>query len=202
MLDERPKLDTNISIKDFKEFYWLKTELVEFCKENGVTRGGGKLQIAKRIEEYINYGKIESSPKPNHQKPKSRFDWSNESLSLTTVITDNYRNSSNVREFFQTQTDRNFKFNVAFMNWMKTNTGKTLEDALRMWEDIRLKSVAIKKKDKISPQFEYNTYIRDFLAENGELQLKDAIKCWKIKRTIRGNNIYRDSDLKLLRRKV
>ncbi len=33
----RPNLTKEISIKDFKDFYWLKEELQNFCRENGMS---------------------------------------------------------------------------------------------------------------------------------------------------------------------
>ncbi len=44
-------------------------------------------------------------------------------------------------------------------------------------------------------QFEYNTYIRDFFADNQGKSLKDAIKCWKYKKSLQGHNRYEPSDL-------
>jgi len=48
---------------------------------------------------------------------------------------------------------------------------------------------------KIAPQFEYNTYIRDFLKDNPDKTKKDAIDYWKIKRSKRGKNKYSKKDL-------
>ena len=54
-----------------------------------------------------------------------------------------------------------------------------------------------KKKGKtvIDKQFEYNTYTRDFFADNKGKSLEDAIKCWKYKKQLQGNNRYEKSDL-------
>ena len=81
---------------------------------------------------------------------------------------------------------------------MKSNTGKTLEDAIQKWIEI-----AEIKKDKnykfeIVPQFEYNMYIRTFLTDNPSLSLKDAIQCWKIKREKREKRIYTINDVNFL----
>jgi hypothetical protein len=50
----------------------------------------------------------------------------------------------------------------------------------------------------IPSQFEYNTYIRDFLADNKDKTLKEAINYWKLKRGRRGNNVYTKADLLLI----
>ena len=46
---ERPKLDKSISIEDFRDFYWLKEELVTFCRSNGISTTGEKQELADRI---------------------------------------------------------------------------------------------------------------------------------------------------------
>ena len=50
----------------------------------------------------------------------------------------------------------------------------------------------------IGKQFEYNTYIRDFFADNKGASLDDAIRCWKYKKSLKGQNKYERSDLKVL----
>lgn len=42
----------------------------------------------------------------------------------------------------------------------------------------------------IGKQFEYNTYIRDFFADNKGASLDDAIRCWKYKKSLKGQNKY------------
>ena len=76
-----------------------------------------------------------------------------------------------------------FTFNVAFQKWQKNNAGKSYQEAITAYYQI-LKE---KKKGKttIDRQFEYNTYIRDFFADNKKKSLEDAIKCWKYKRSCR-----------------
>ena len=58
-LNKRPNLNKDINLKDFKDFYWLKEELVTFCREIGINSSGGKIDIANKIEVYLRTGKIE-----------------------------------------------------------------------------------------------------------------------------------------------
>lgn len=51
---------------------------------------------------------------------------------------------------------------------------------------------------EIDKQFEYNTYIRDFFADNSSKTLEDAIRCWKYKKRLPGHNRYEKSDLAAL----
>lgn len=194
----RPKLSKGITLAEFKDYYWLKTELVEFCRLIGIRYSGGKIEIANRIIKYLETGEIEPK-KTLMAKPLSTFDWNNEPLSIETVLTDNYKNTENVRRFFKQQIGVGFKFNVPFMNWLKSNTGATLGDAVVQWDVIQNKLKDKNQVKVIAPQFEYNTYIRDFLKDNPGLTRKDAIKCWNIKRELPGAKKYNKNDLLLSR---
>ena len=44
--------------KTFRDFYFLKEELVKFCKDNGLPTSGGKIEITDRIAYYFDTGKI------------------------------------------------------------------------------------------------------------------------------------------------
>jgi len=191
----KPKLDKNISINDFKDYYWLKEELVRFCRYTGIDSSGGKIDIYNRIITFLESGEIIKRLNIKRTNITSNFDWNNEKLSLDTFITDNYKNSENVREFFQNMIGNHFKFNVDFMDWMKANNGKTLGDAVDKWIDIAELKKDKNYKTEISPQFEYNTYMRDFLRDNPDLSTKDAMNSWKIKRDKPGVKKYEKNDL-------
>lgn len=60
---ERPVLDKNLDSKTFRSFYFLKEELVEFCRENGLPASGGKIEITERIAHFHDTGEIMSASK-------------------------------------------------------------------------------------------------------------------------------------------
>jgi hypothetical protein len=192
---KRPELNNGISVIDFKEFYWLKNDLIDFCRSNGINTAGGKQELTDRIIVYLQTGKIpETIPK---QQTKSKFDWNNSKITLDTEITDNYRNTENVRAFLKQEICSCFHFNTEFMKWMQLNIGKTMKEAIAEWKRINKLKKDKNYQTKISSQFEYNTYIRDFLADNKEKTIKDAIKYWKLKRNRRGDNVYAKCDLQM-----
>jgi len=84
------------------------------------------------------------------------------------------------------------------MNWMKNAQGKTMGEAVDKWIDITSQMRTYKDPKEIAPQFEYNTYIRDFLKSNPTIDRKKAIECWKIRKMMRGDHKYRKTDLKLI----
>lgn len=193
-MNYRPKLNSEISIKDFKDFYWLKKELIDFCRSVNLDKRGGKIELANRIEKFLETGKRESFQLTAAKN--SRFDWKSEKLTVETIITDNYQNTENVRGFFKIHIGEKFKFNVKFMNWIKSAQGRTLGDAIEQWILIANEIRTDKSPKRIAPQFEYNTYIRDFMKDNPDKTLPEAIKCWKIKKLKPGNKKYSKSDLK------
>jgi hypothetical protein len=192
-MNKRPILNTQISIQDFRDFYWYKEELVDFCRSENLDKRGGKIELENRIEKFLKTG--EREPYQTKVSKISRFDWNTEKLTTETEITDNYQNTENVREFFNNHIGDKFKFNVKFMNWMKSAQGKTLGDAIEQWILITKEMRTDNSLKQIAPQFEYNTYIRDFMKDNPDKTLQDAISCWKIKKSKPGDNKYSQSDL-------
>lgn len=110
-----------------------------------------------------------------------------------TEIESDFVCSEKYRAYFKQKIGKSFSFNVAFQKWLKCNTGKTYGEAIRAYDQI----LDDKKKGKstIDKQFEYNTYIRDFFADNGDKTLEQAIKCWKLKKSKQGHNRYEKTDL-------
>ncbi|MBC6111353.1 DUF6434 domain-containing protein [Pedobacter fastidiosus] len=59
-----------------------------------------------------------------------KFDWHSEPLTDETTITKTYKNTQNVRRYFQSHLGTKWKNNRFFMAWLKDNEGKTLKDAV------------------------------------------------------------------------
>ena len=99
--------------------------------------------------------------------------------------------------FFEKEIGKGFRFKVKFQKWLKANPDKTYQDAIDAYYEIQNS----KEKTKISKQFQYNQYIRDFFENNEGKSLDDAIKCWKYKKSIKGHNKYEKDDLVILNEK-
>jgi hypothetical protein len=65
------------------------------------------------------------------------FDWHGGEITRATPITATYRNTQNVRRFFQSECGDGFAFDRAFMAWLKTGAGKTMGDAADEWRRRR-----------------------------------------------------------------
>jgi hypothetical protein len=178
------RITAKLSPADFKSQYWLKKELIAFCREKGINTSGGKIEITERILAFLQNDEIIKKPTEKSRKKQSKFDWNGSTLTPGTIITDNYKNTEQVRNFFKKHIGDHFRFNTEFMAWMKDNVGLTLQDAVKEWERLSVTKRDKNNPSEIAPQFEYNQFIRDYFRENPGRTLHDAISEWQIKRGI------------------
>lgn len=190
---ERPILNKELDSKTFRNYYFLKEELVNFCRENGMPTSGSKIEIADRIAYFLDTGKIKAAS-AKRKKATAMF-----GIYEDTKIEDDFVCSEKHRAFFREHIGSSFSFNVAFQQWLKSNKGKTYKEAIAAYYQIIEDKK--KRKTKIDKQFEYNTYIRDFFEDNQGKSLEDAIKCWKYKKKLQGHNRYDRADLVALIKK-
>ena len=187
-MGERPELKIGLKGETFRNFYYLKEELVDFCRKNNLPTSGGKLELTDRIATFLDTGNVMISRKVSK---KSTLDIGE--LTEQTIIENNFVCSERHRAFFKEKIGKSFSFNVQFQKWLKSHSGKTYKDAIEAYYLI----LEEKKQGKtaIDKQFEYNTYIRDFFEANKGMSLDDAITCWKYKKSLQGHNRYEKSDL-------
>ncbi len=189
-MSKRPDLDNNTDSKIFKEYYYLKKELIEFCRKNNLQTTGSKLELIERISNFLDTGKR------TYKTYTIRKTKIIDEITLDMIIEENFVCSEKHRAFYKKQIGNRFSFNVAFQKWLKSNAGKTYQNSIDAYYQI----LEDKKKNKttIDKQFEYNTYIRDFFNDNKDKSLNQAIKCWKYKKSLKGHNKYEKNDLKIL----
>lgn len=192
MIDERPDLDLKLSAGIFRQYYYLKEELVDFCRKNNLQATGSKSELSERIAVFLESGKRIRAERKN-QKTQSAGE-----IKLNNIIEENFVCSEKHRAFFKEQVGESFSFNVTFQKWLKSNAGKTYAEAITAYHQILQEKKSAKGKGEIEKQFEYNTYIRDFFAANKDKTPEQAIKCWKFKKSQKGHNKYEDSDLAVL----
>ena len=186
-MSERPELNKDLDAEIFQEFYYLKEELIDFCRENNLSVSGSKIELTERITYFLETG----NALKNTYKRKSTTNI--DVITEDTKIEENIICSEKHRAFFKEKIGKGFSFNVLFQNWLKSNAGKTYGEAIKAYYQI----LEEKKKGKttIDKQFEYNTYIRDFFEDNEGKNLEQAIICWKYKKNLKGHNRYEKSDL-------
>ena len=192
-MEIRPGLNKKLDGQTFRSYYYLKKELVDFCRENGLPVSGGKIELTDRIAYFLDTGKILKATEK--KKPTMRVSLITEDTLVETDIVCSEKH----RAFFKDKIGKSFSFNVSFQKWLKENAGKTYADAIKAYYQI----LEEKKKGKtnIDRQFEYNTYIRAFFENNQGKSLEEAIICWKYKKSLQGHNRYEKEDLIALDRK-
>ena len=191
-MESRPEITTNLDSRTFRGYYYLKEELVAFCRDNHLPASGGKQELTERIACFLDSGSVQPPPAKrivNHRAASSE-------ITLDNIIEEGFVCTETHRAFFKKQIGSGFSFNVRFQQWLKSNAGKTYADAVAAYNEIR-KAKKV-EKSSIGKQFEYNTYIRDFFADNAGKTLEDAIKCWKYKKSLKGHHCYEKSDLAIL----
>lgn len=197
---ERPEITSIKTGQELRRWYWLKSDLMGYARILGIKVSGGKFEILDRIAHFLDTGEKAASVVSKPKKMSSKFDWHSEALTIETIITNNYKNTQNVRRFFLENTDQNFKFNIEFMAWVKSHIGKTLGDAVIEYHAMRARMAESDFKSKIEDHNQLNSYTRDFLADNPELGMADVRKFWALKTKLpsdNGRHDYDKSDLDL-----
>ncbi|WP_295030339.1 DUF6434 domain-containing protein [uncultured Methanobrevibacter sp.] len=183
------KLTKNLSPDEFKEYYFLKEDLKDFCRSEGLKVSGSKGELENRIVHYLSTGEKLVETSTNHSSNENVSE-----ISLDSPLGENFKCSEDKRRFFENKIGKGFKFKVKFQKWLKANPNKTYGDAIEAFYEIQNS----KEKTDIGKQFQYNQYIRDFFENNNDKSLDDAIKCWKYKKSLKGHNRYEDIDLGIL----
>ena len=124
-MSKRPDLNKNLSGADFRNYYYLKEELVTFCRENGLPASGGKQELTDRIICFLETGNVLPSSTAK-KKPTQAIG----TITEDTVIESNIVCSEKHRAFFIGKIGKSFSFCVPFQKWLKENAGKTYGDSV------------------------------------------------------------------------
>lgn len=171
---------------DFLETYFMKEELQQFARREGLQVQGPKLVLTEIIAHYLETG--ERITKSVQKKKDDDAD-----ITLDTIITLPISYSEKKRAFFKQYLGESFHFAVVFQRWLKEHEGSTYQEAVDAFP--KLMEEKKKKTTSIDRQFQYNTYIRAFFADNKGKSLDDAIQCWNYKKATPGSHAYEREDL-------
>ena len=189
-MEMRPELSKDMDGQTFRSFYYLKEELVAFCRNQGLPTAGGKIELTDRIAHYLDTGEAVAA------KSLSRSTARTGVIAPSSAIEPNFVCTEQHRAFFLQHIGPGFHFNVPFQKWLKANPGKTYEQAIEAY--FKIQEERKQGGSEIDRQFEYNTYVRDFFQDNEGKTLRQAILCWNYKKSLPGHNRYEFSDLSAL----
>jgi hypothetical protein len=168
----RPPLCKTLSATEFGRWYWLKAELVTFCREQHLPVTGAKQLLVARIEAFLS-----GRESPAESRPRSPSALMPTSLNLTSVIAPGWRCSQALREFFVAHVGPGFRFNAAIRDFIHRQHGRTLAEAI---DHYRHSLTA--PKDQIADQFQYNRHMRAFHQANPGASQAEAVAAWWAKR--------------------
>ena len=66
----------------------------------------------------------------------SDFDWHSDLITAETPVTEHYRNTQNVRRFLTASCGPGFKFDRAFMAWIRNGDPKTMGEVASEWRRL------------------------------------------------------------------
>ena len=118
-MSERPELNKKPDAATFRSFYYLKQELADFCKENGLPTSGSKIELTDRIAYFLDTGSVLKST----AERKAAINIG--TLTEDAVIEPNIVCSEKHRAFFREKIGKSFSFNVLFQKCINTYTIKT-----------------------------------------------------------------------------
>jgi hypothetical protein len=188
-MTSKPALNKSLSKEAFRKFYWLKSELIDFCSQYRLPSGGSKEELTERISTYLETGKI---VKAKLTASAGKRDSANPINRDTLVV--NYKNDAKTRDFFVSQIGAHFHFTSYLRQFTNTNNitpNLTYGDLVDGWLAEEAKNRESPHNKKIGEQFEYNQFIRDFFANETGKSLSDAIRAWKLVTSIDGENTYK-----------
>jgi len=70
MINERPKLNMELDSAVFRNFYYLKQELIDFGRENRRSTLGSETELADRIAHFLDMGNVLKSSANRKEKKK------------------------------------------------------------------------------------------------------------------------------------
>ena len=182
--------------EQFLKWYWLKEELILFCKEKGLSPRGKKFDLRDRILAYLDGKELQPERK---KKPVSGFNWAKEVLTLDTRITDSVTFGKNFRGFMKENIGPRFVCHSDFMAWVRSHHGATLKEAIDAWFALEKRKENPQFKREIAPQNMLAQYTRDFFQDNPSCSREQMMKCWLNKKSLPtqgGKVIYEREDRK------
>ncbi|MGD1866662.1 MAG: DUF6434 domain-containing protein [Phormidesmis sp.] len=176
--ETRPEIESIRDSVEIQRWNWLKAELVAYARSRSI---GTACQTPDLMRRNVHWLETGDAIKRSSQKPTSRFDWRTEILSETTIISDSYRNTKNVRAFMKRHASERCKFSNEFMQWMKLNQGKTLKEAVGFWTELDRKKQETGYREQALPQNQYNQFTRALSRAKPGISAEEMRRIWAIK---------------------
>ena len=164
----RPDLAAGLSPEAFRDHYWLKAELMAFCRAAGLSASGGKMEVADRIEAFLRDGtRLVPAKRP------ARIGAMPGTFTRATVIGEGWRCTQALRVFFEAETHPGFRFDAVARGFVHDGAGRTLGEAADAYMTAR------GRKREIAPQLEYNRFTRAYAEAHPGASRSEVAAAWK-----------------------
>jgi hypothetical protein len=187
-----------MNLTTLENHYWLKVELIAFCKANQLPTLGSKVELIQRIKVFMTTGR-----KAQFKKNRSTvLRDSLQEISVNTLV-NHYKNDAATRQFFVKQVGKHFHFDAylrQFTNKNNITPGLTYGDLVQGWLKEASKRKEATYQSTIGSQFEYNQFTRDFFANERGKSRSDAIQAWKVLKALPGKKTYANYKVALRKR--
>ena len=186
--NSKPVLRREISVADFKAYYWSMADLTDFAKRLGLSSHGNKPDLRARIERRLRGLPDKQSFQQRSTGPRD----SGKPLRSETPVV-NYKSDDGTRDFFKLKIGPHFHFTYHLNQYRLANTNLTYGDLIREWVAEYERRQHPKYRAPIASHGEYNRYIRDYFSDerNKGKSLRDAAASWNAAKRGRGDRRYR-----------
>lgn len=178
-----------MSADSFREFYWLKAELVAFAVDNGISASGKKRDVAARISAFLRTGSVRSVRKTPRRATGSRD--SDTALTRDTPV-GGWVCDDRTRAFFEREIGANFHFTVGMNRLARSGKPLTYGELIDAWLAEKRRRRDPSYKPRLGRSGEYNLYVRAFFADpaNRGKTLRHAAAGWNRVKKQRGPRTY------------
>jgi hypothetical protein len=186
---DRPPLAPGLSLADFREHYWLREELTEFCRVLGLPTDGDKPRLTTRIERHL--AGLPAQPAARRERSAGPRD-SDRPLARDTPVV-HFKSDTATRAFFRAEIGPEFHFTYHVNQYRLKNPGLTYGDLVDEWLAERDRRASGEYVAPIASHGKYNRFVRDFFADeaNRGRSLADAADAWNAIKGRRGDTRYR-----------
>jgi hypothetical protein len=183
----RPSLKPGMTLAEFRAYYWMKADLIQFARQLEIATTGYKPELVLRIEQRLK-GLLPELPKKQSTGPRD----SDKKLQRKTPVV-SYWSDAKTRAFFESEIGPEFHFTSHMNQYRLAHSGLTYGDLVDVWVKERDRRRNPNYKATIAEHGKYNRFIRDYFADprNKGKPLRDAAASWNAIKTQRGDPRYK-----------
>ncbi len=137
MTSERPPLAPSLEPEEFRRWYWLKQELTDFAKQEGLSTAGDKPTLANRIALFLGGVDRESAAAATKTVRHTVSQRLPEPLTAETVLGPKQASGQQLRLFFVDAIGPHFSYDIHMRTFLASDTPKTLGEAVAHWHATR-----------------------------------------------------------------